>query len=76
MPRTTDLDKRWQELMSLCGMEKEFRTGGRHPKLLRHVSAEIDRLAGTFGFSSRQIASREFRAEKHGDHIIRVIVEE
>jgi hypothetical protein len=75
MARVTTLDKSWQDLMSLCGMEKELRTTNRHPKLLRHVSDEIDRLASGMGFSARQIVSREFRAVKNGDHIVRVIIE-
>jgi hypothetical protein len=73
--RTTPLDAQWQDLMSLCGREKQFRSEQRHPKLLRLVSAQIDEIAARMGFSARQIQSREFRAERVGDHITRVIVE-
>jgi hypothetical protein len=75
MPRTSPLDKQWQDLMALCAKEAEFRAGGKHPKLLKFVSEEIDRMAAEMGFSEDQIQTREFRAERDGDHIVRPIVE-
>jgi hypothetical protein len=75
VPRLTQLDKQWQELMSLCAREKEFRTENRHLKLVRFISERIEQLAAEMGFSDRLIRSREFRAEKDGDHISRIITE-
>ncbi len=73
--RVTKLDRKWQELMTLCGKEQEFLAAGSHPKLLRLVSKEIDRIATDMGFSAGQIEKREFRAEREGEHIIRLILE-
>jgi AraC-like DNA-binding protein len=76
MPRRQpELDRQWDELMALCEKEKEFKTGNRHPKLLKFVSPQIDELAKQLGFSSRQILRREFRAERVGGHISRIITE-
>jgi hypothetical protein len=75
MPRPSQLDKQWQDLMSLCAKEAEFRAGKKHPKLLRFVSEQIDQLAAEMGFSSGQIKTREFRAERDGAHIVRPIIE-
>jgi hypothetical protein len=75
VPRLTQLDKQWQELMSLCAKEKEFLLENRHPKLLPVVSDRIDQLAAEMGFSERLIQCREFRAEKSGDHIFRIITD-
>jgi hypothetical protein len=61
--------------MSLCEKEKEFRAENRHVKLVRVVSARIEQLAAEMGFSERLIQRREFRAEKDGDHISRIITE-
>jgi hypothetical protein len=72
--RVTELDRKWQELMSLCGKEKEFLAAQSHPKLVRLVSKEIDRVASELGFSEAQIRNREFRAERDGDHIIRLLL--
>jgi hypothetical protein len=72
MAKLTDIDKQWQELMSLCDMERKF-GGGRHPKLLRLVSRRIDDLARTMGFRPRQIETREFRAVRNGEHIVKII---
>ena len=73
--RPTQLDKQWQELMLLCAREKEFRTANRHAKLLRFMAERIEELAREMGFSDRQIHQREFRAEKSGDHISRILTE-
>ena len=75
MPRATDLDRQWQELMSLCATEKELRTDRRHPKLLQFVTRQIDRLASEMGFSEHRIATRDFRAERDGAHITRVLTD-
>ena len=72
MPRITNLDKQWQQLMALCESESKLRSDGNHPRLAKHVAAEIDQLAGAMGFSPRRIASRDFRAERDGGHIIRI----
>ena len=75
MPRLSQLDKQWQELMLLCAKEKEFLTDNRHPRLLILVSKQIDELAATIGFSDRQIRTREFRAVRDGERIIRALTE-
>jgi hypothetical protein len=75
MPRPSELDKQWQELMSLCASEKEFRTDHPHPKLIKLVSKQIDELAAAMGFSHGQIQTREFRALRDGARIIRAITE-
>ena len=73
--RETTLDRKWQELMSLCRKETEFKEEDRHPKLARFIAREIDRLARELGFPDHQIQHREFRAEKSGDHIVRLLTE-
>ena len=75
MSRPSSLDKQWQELMSLCAKEAEFLAGDKHPKLLRFVSEQIDQLGAEMGFSHGQIRTREFRAERDGDHIVRAMTE-
>ncbi len=72
MPKDTVIDRQWNELMELCRKENEFRAGGRHPKTLKLVSARIDELAAELGFTPRQIATREFRAERDGSRIVRI----
>ncbi len=73
--RTTDFDAQWDHLMALCEREKEYRSAATHPKLLRLVSKEIDHIAAAMGFSDRQIERREFRAERKGWRITRIIRE-
>lgn len=75
MPHVTALDRQWQQLMALCENESKLREDGGHPRLLRHVSSEIDRLAGEMGFKPRQIVDREFRAHRKGDHILAIIAD-
>ena len=75
MPRNLQLSSNWNALMSLCATEREYRAAERHPKLLRFISDQIDTLARDVGFSDRQIRTREFRAEKSGMHIVRIITE-
>jgi hypothetical protein len=71
--RTTNLDQRWAQLIALCENESRFRSEGSHPRLLRLVATQIDELAGEMGFSQRCILTRDFRAERDGDHIVRII---
>jgi hypothetical protein len=73
MPRLTTLDKQWQQLMALCESESKLREDGGHPRLVRHVASEIDQLATEMGFTPRRIASRDFRAERAGGHIVRIV---
>ena len=68
----TEVEKQWQELMSLCDLECRFRQG-EHPKLLRLVSSRIDELAAAMGFQPQQIQTREFRAVRNGEHIVKLI---
>ena len=75
MGRDLQLENRWSALMSLCGKEREYQASGRHPKLLRHVSEQIDHLGRDMGFSERQIGTREFRAEKSDGRIVRIIAD-
>jgi hypothetical protein len=72
--RRTKLDCQWEDLMSLCGKEKDYVATGSHPKLLRLVSREIEKMAAAMGFSPEQIEKREFRAERDGEHIVRLIL--
>jgi hypothetical protein len=72
--RRTKLDRQWEDLMSLCGKEKEFLAARSHPKLMRLVSREIEKIASAMGFSPEQIERREFRAERDGEHIVRLIL--
>ena len=67
------LSSNWYALMSLCAKEQEYREARKHPKLLRFVSDQIDVLARDLGFTVRQIRTREFRAEKRGAHIVRIL---
>jgi len=60
--------------MSLCSKEKELLSTHAHPKLLRFVSKEVERVASGMGFSAGQIQKREFRAERDGEHIVRLIL--
>jgi hypothetical protein len=71
--RQTALDKQWHHLMSLCEKEKEYSRQQGHPKLLRLITEQINQIAADMGFSKLQIHRREFRAEKQGESIIRII---
>ena len=73
MPKLTQLDKQWQRLMSLCESELRLRREGGHPRLLKLVDSDIRELAAEMGFSARRIASRDFRAERRGDHIVAIV---
>jgi hypothetical protein len=71
--RRTELDRKWDDLMTLCAREAEFSRDPRHPKLMKLVAAEIETLARELGFPEAQIQRREFRAVKNGDHIVRLL---
>ena len=61
--------------MSLCASESRFKSDGNHPKLLKIIRGDIDQLAREMGFSDRLIATRDFRAERNGPHITRIVTE-
>ena len=73
--RITDIDRDWQELMFLCNKETEYVRDGNHPKLLAFIRNQIDSLATEMGFSPVQIETRQFRAERDGQHITRILPE-
>jgi len=75
MRRPTTLDKQWQRLMSLCESESKLRCDGGHPKTLKLIASDIEQLAGEMGFNTRRIESRDFRAVREGDHIVRIVVD-
>jgi len=75
MARITALDKQWRELMALCLSEEKFRADGGHPRLSKLIGRQIDQLAREMGFNERTIVTRDFRAERDGDHIVRIITE-
>jgi len=75
MPKITGLDKQWQQLMTLCESESKMRNDGHHPRLLKLLDADIAELAAQMGFDARRIASREFRAQRDGDHIVAIITD-
>jgi hypothetical protein len=75
MPRATALDKQWRELMSLCESEAKLLAGGGHPRLSKLIARQIDELARDMGFNERTIVTRDFRAERDGDHIVKIIRE-
>jgi len=59
--------------MALCEDEARCRNDGSHPRLLRLVTMQINELAGEMGFSLRCIETRDFRAERDGGRIVRII---
>ncbi|HZT78002.1 MAG TPA: hypothetical protein VFA27_15215 [Vicinamibacterales bacterium] len=73
--KITPLDLQWQQLMSLCESEVSLRAKGHQARLLNLVASDIERLAGEMGFSARRIATREFRAERSGGHIVRIVTD-
>ena len=73
MPKFTSLDKKWQQLMALCESEAKLRSEGNHAKLLKLVASDIEQLAGEMGFSANRVATRDFRAERQGNHIVGTI---
>ena len=75
MAKPTHLEKQWQELMTLCADEGKFSAEGDHSKLLKVIASRIEELAVEMGFSGRRIVTRDFRAERDGDRIIRIITD-
>ena len=75
MPKISDLDKNWQELMFLCKKEEEYVRDSSHPKLLTFIRSQIESLATQMGFTPRQVKTRQFRAERDGEHIMRILPE-
>ena len=75
MAKPTILDNQWQRLMALCESESKFRNKGGHHKLLKLLASDIEELAGEMGFSARRIASRDFRSNREGDHIVGIVVD-
>jgi hypothetical protein len=71
----TVLDRQWQQLMALCESESRLRENGSHSKLLKLVAADIEQLAVAMGFDAHRISTREFRAEREGDHIVRIVAD-
>ena len=76
MPKISDLDRSWQELMFLCSKEEEYARDAIHPKLLAHIRRQIGKLAADMGFTPAQIRSRQFRAERDGQHILRILTDD
>jgi hypothetical protein len=77
MGRPTALDTQWLNLMSLCASEARLKAEGRdHPKVMKLVNADIEQLAREMGFSERQIKTREFRAERDGRRITRIVADQ
>lgn len=59
----------------MCEREREFQRSQQHPKLVRLITKQLETLAAEMGFSEGQIQRREFRAEKNGEHIVRIFVD-
>jgi hypothetical protein len=74
--KNSALEGQWEGLMLLCRKEEELAESRAHPKLLKLVRAQIVVTARDMGFSARQIVTREFRAERQGGRIVRVITED
>jgi hypothetical protein len=75
MPRITSIDKQWQQLMALCESESKFRNEGGHSRLLKLLASDIEALATEMGFSPHRIATRDFRAERDGHHIVGIVAD-
>jgi hypothetical protein len=75
VPKITALDRRWEQLMALCEKEATLARDGGHPRLLKLVSSQIDALAADMGFTTSRIATRDFRAERNGSHITRLVTD-
>jgi hypothetical protein len=73
--RETTLDKQWAELMELVRKEAELEKEDKHPRLSALISSQLDQYARDLGFSEERIRRREFRAEREGEHIIRIITD-
>jgi len=73
--RQTSLDRQWEELMNLCRQESTLKREDRHPKLVKLLASQIEKLALELGFDSPQIQQREFRAERSAGHIVRMLTD-
>ena len=73
--KRTSLDRDWDALIELCRQETELQESSAHPKLLAHISREIERTARVLGFSDEHIRRREFRAEKSQGRIVRLLTD-
>lgn len=73
MSKPTHLDKHWRQLMTLCESDAKFRQEGGHPRLLKLLASDIAELAAEMGFSARRITTRDFRAQRDGDHIVGIV---
>ena len=61
--------------MSLCESEVRFTRHGGHARLLKVIGDRISELAAEMGFSASRIATRDFRAERDGDRITRLLTD-
>jgi hypothetical protein len=75
VPRRTELERQWDELMLLCQKEKEYLTEQTHRVLVKVLTRRIDELARQMGFSGAQIQGRNFRAEKTDGRITSIVTE-
>ena len=75
MPRRTQLETHWDELMFLCQREKEYLADQTHRVLVKVVTRRIDELARQMGFSEAQIQGRNFRADKTDGRITSIVTE-
>jgi len=75
VPKLTTLDTQWQRLMDLCEKEVQLRRDGWHPRLLKLLASDITQLACEMGFSAHRIATRDFRPERDGSHIVGIVVD-
>ena len=73
--KRTSLDRDWDALIELCRQEAELKESSAHPKLLAHISREIERAARGLGFGDEHIRRREFRAEKSHGRIVRLLTD-
>jgi hypothetical protein len=75
VPRRKNLDREWAQLMSLCEHERKLRSEGGHDRLLKLIASDIVELAGRMGFSQTRIETRDFCAQREGDHIVGILRE-
>jgi uncharacterized protein YqgV (UPF0045/DUF77 family) len=75
VPRHTQLERQWDELMFLCRREKEYLADQTHRVLVKVLTRRIDELAREMGFGEAQIQGRNFRAEKTDGRITAIVTE-
>jgi hypothetical protein len=66
------LDRDWDALMALCAQERELTESGAHPKVLSHVTRQLQEHAAAMGFSRAKIVTRDFRARKESGRIVAI----